>query len=129
MADRETRSNERLADLRLQQVFGEFARPQLSPYFEAKLRQRLARERQYRLMRVCGRVMAFYWLAVALVSAGILYYVPLPAWTDTGTLQTTLMLVLVMTVAPTWLLLRVFKTGLIDTLICTFHPGGSTARQ
>lgn len=118
---------ERLVDRRLQRMFGELARPQLSPFFEAHLRQRLARERRQRLMQRCSRVMAVYWLTVALASWGILHFLPWPSFMVSGTLQAALVLALVAAVAPVWVLLRVLGAGLMDTIVGTLEPGGSQA--
>ncbi len=108
-------------DPMLQQMFEGVARPQLSPFFEAQLRKRLAEQRQQRLVRRCGRVMAVYWLLVGLTSSGILFLLPWPAFTVSGPLQIALLLVLVSAVAPVWVLLRAFRTGFIDTIVGTFE--------
>ena len=121
MADRDSMLEERLADRRLRQLFGELARPQLSPFFEAQLRQRVARERQRRLMRRCGRVMAAYWLAVVLASSGILFFLPWPAVTPSSMLQAALLLVVVTTVGPVWVLLRVSRASFIDIIVGTLE--------
>jgi hypothetical protein len=120
--------NGRPADQKLRQIFGEMVRPQLSPFFEAQLRQRLARERQLRLVRRFGRVMAVYWMAVVLASAGILVSLPWPAFAASGTARAALLVILITVVVPLWVLLRVLRAGLFDTILGTFEAGRAAGR-
>jgi hypothetical protein len=112
-------------DLQMRQAFHELARPQISPYFDAQLRQRVAKERQRLLIRRCARVMAAYWLAVALISSGIVMLMDWSSFAASSMLRSALVL-FVVTIAPsTWVLFRTFKTDFVDTILGTFEAPSS----